>query len=199
MPYQHPSVAVTVLNCDLWVLPLEGCTASHMLLPSGHGLRFGGCALACGRVFIRWIVVVWPQKERCTNRYHITAFRPAPVARAGPSYSWLARYILLSRQNTLTDLVACPQEDNCKRCVLPASASRARSVCGSTASSRAGQVAIQAWTGLAPRGKGKAMHRTRSESWSQQTGPAAGPCLGWLVEGRLAWVVAGWAGPQTLG
>ena len=37
-------------------------------------------------------------------------------------------------------------ESNCKRCALPARPSRARGVCGS-ASSRAGQVAIQAWTG----------------------------------------------------
>ena len=52
-------------------------------------------------------------------------------------------------------------------------------------------MAIQAWTGSGvvgpidvmarrnPRGKGKAMHKTRSEAWSQQTG-RAGLGLAWV-------------------
>ena len=61
---------------------------------------------------------------------------------------------------------------NAKRC--PPRPSRARGVCGSTAS-RAGQVAIQERTGsgvvgpMDVMGMGKAMPRTRSESWSQES------------------------------
>ena len=52
---------------------------------------------------------------------------------------------------------------------------------------------------LAPQAKGKAMRRTRSESWSQQTGWAGS----WLVEGLgwAGWDELGWVGgkSQTLG
>ena len=72
---------------------------------------------------------------------------------------------------------------NAARC--PPRPSRARSVCGSTASSRAGQVAIQAWTGSGlvmswarrnPRGEGKA-----GLGWAGWDAP----CLGVLVGLRL--------------
>ena len=64
----------------------------------------------------------------------------------------------------------------------PPRPSRARSLCGSTASRRAGHVAIQEWTGSGVVGpidvmgrscagipEARAMHRARSESWSQDS------------------------------
>ena len=57
---------------------------------------------------------------------------------------------------------------NCKPRSRLAPAKRAASLV--TASSRAGQVAIQPWTGSGVIGLIDAADRTRSESWSQQTG-----------------------------
>ena len=92
---------------------------------------------------------------------------------------------------------------NAARC--PPRPSRARSVCGWTASSRAGQVAIQAWTGSGVAGPSDCMGPQESprqgQGDAQDRASWAGPCLGWFVEGlgwaRPAWVVAGWAGPEA--
>ena len=68
--------------------------------------------------------------------------------------------------------------NNCKRCACPPRPSRARSVCGSTASSRAGQVAIQAWTGSGVVGQVDVM---RPQESPRHRASWAGSCLGLLV------------------
>ena len=73
---------------------------------------------------------------------------------------------------------------NAARC--PPQPSQARSVCGSTASSRAGQVAIQEWTGSGVVGPIDVMSRTRLLAGAPAPGAWAGwagPCLGGLLVG----------------